>query len=101
MNDYDYDYDFNKKLGYSVLNVDNNIKILCMKVEIENTEKENALNLFLNDKIKLVNANESKDKTYNKLYKELIELIKFEEEYLDNVYFSKYMKYFYTDDEIN
>lgn len=37
---YDYNYDFNKKLGYSVLNVDNNIKILCMKVEIENTEKK-------------------------------------------------------------
>jgi hypothetical protein len=73
---------------------------LCIKVEIDNTEKEKALSLFLNNKISLLSANESKHKKYSEIYSDLKKLIKFEQSYLDEVYSSKYVTYFYAKEEI-
>ena len=94
-----FEYPFDKEKGYSVIK-QNNIEVLVMKLE-----KLNSLESVIGDFVgaphfKLVNANESSNKTYKYLYQNVREAIKVPREVVDLYYKGNpRMDYFYTEEE--
>ena len=96
-----FDYDFDHKKGYQIIKT-NALEILIMKVELEDEVKEEALREFMSDDaIKLVAANKAGDKKYYEYYKDFISAVCLTDDYINSMYNSKYMKHFYSDDEIS
>lgn len=107
------DYEFRTRTGINVYNYEliNNsysiitqksFEVLVLKTEIPDKLKEEAINNFLGiDNFELKRANISSNKEYAKAYKEFKDKIIFPVEYINEMYKSKYVKYFYSDDEIN
>lgn len=94
-----FEYPFDKEKGYSIIKQEN-IEILVMKLE-----KLNMLELVIGEFIgtpdfKLVNSNDSAEKPYKYLYKNVREVINFPKEFIDLYYDSNpRMDHFYTEDE--
>jgi hypothetical protein len=79
-----------------------NIELLVIRIDLDDTQKELAINKFLNIcNFKLNNSNMSNSKVYYQEYKKLIKELKLPNQYLEKMKQSKYFRHFYTDDEIN
>ncbi len=95
-----YDYPFDTQKGYSVIDLDET-SILVMRSELDDLGKEKALQSFLNDDtIKIVNANQSDNKSYSEAYRSFKSKIVLPESYIDKMYQSEYTKHFYATEEI-
>lgn len=96
-----YKYPFDKERGYSIIKKDN-IEFLIIKLEkLNRLKKGNLFNDFLNVKnFNLTRKNDSKEKWYDCIYKDFKESIVFSEKYINRIYNSKYMRHFYTNEEI-
>lgn len=95
-----YKYKFNKERGYSIYKF-KNFDILCIKLEKLNTVSKSALKKYIKKDIELIYTNSSEKKTGNQLYKDIKSNYKIPRDKLLELYDSKYMKHFYTDEEIN
>ncbi len=94
-----YSYPFNKEKGFSIINYGE------MDYFIYQFEKigkiENELNKFLEiDDFEIVRENESTKKWSASLYKEFKNNVKFDKNYLNLLYSSRYCKHFYSADDI-
>lgn len=95
-----YDYPFDKEKGYCVIN-DKGVSVLIMQMEKMN-DLEKVMGEFVgNDEFKLINDNTSDEKWYSCVYKKFKETIEIPENYIDNIYNTKFMKHFYSDDDIS
>ncbi|OEF99782.1 hypothetical protein BHF71_00985 [Vulcanibacillus modesticaldus] len=95
-----YDYNFDKEKGFSIIKKDN-INLLVIKMEKLN-ELEKQIGDFLEiEDFKLKNVNISSKKWYADLYKDFKKKFSPSEEYIDTLYNSRYMKHFYSEEEIN
>lgn len=76
--------------------------VLILKAESPDELKETAIRKFLNtDDFILKRFNISADKKYSEAYSNFKNSINIPDKYLNEMYSSKYMKHFYTDNEIN
>lgn len=95
-----FDYPFNKKLGYQIIKIDE-CEILLYRLESMNSLEE-VFGKFLNIKdFRFVRNNEAKSKWYNESYRNFLKNVTMPQEYIDISYNSKYMKHFYTEEEIS
>lgn len=96
-----YSKPFDKEKGFSIYS-HNNFEIMIIKLEKLNDCYSNAMKTFLGLNLKLQdNANQSSQKKISRIYLELKKSIKFTEDQLNKVYTHKYLRHFYTLDEIN
>lgn len=97
-----YKYDFPKELGYQTLEYKQK-KILILKVELEDVVKKDALGQFFNfnKPLEIQFSNVGSQKEYANIYKLFLKNIRFPSEYLEEAYSSKYVRHFYSEDEIN
>lgn len=96
-----YEKPFDPEIGYQTYS-NNRFNLLVIKMEKISSVAEKAISEFLNmDNINLVNSNISKDKAYSSTYKDLKNSIIIPQDYLDEMYESKYTSYFYSNIEIN
>lgn len=94
-----FEYPFNKSLGYQVIKTDK-YEILLYRLESMDSLEE-VFREFLDIKdFKFSKANEAKYKWYNKSYRNFLKNVTMPKEYIDVSYDSKYMKHFYTEEEI-
>jgi hypothetical protein len=92
---------FPKDKGFKIYKKDN-IEVLVIKLEKLNECGIEALKKFLGEaNYLLINKNRFQDKEYKSIYEEFNKRIRLPDEYLEGLYNTKYMKYFYTIDEIN
>lgn len=95
-----YSYPFDKDKGYSIIN-QKNIDLLIVRLENINEISSDVFSGFLAvENFTLKNQNVGQDKWYNPLYKEFKSSVEYTKKYVDSLYQSKYMKHFYTEDEI-
>jgi len=96
-----YQHSFPIEKGYQILK-ENNLEILILKLEIDDQKKEEAISEFLGleSKFKWTNFNVGESKNYSTLYKNFKEKIKLPRTYIEQILNSKYIKHFYSDEEI-
>lgn len=94
-----YDYPFDKEAGYQIIKVDE-CEILLYRLESMNS-LEKVFGEFLGiENFKFIKDNEGKFKWYNDSYQNFKKYVTMPQEYIDISYNSKYMKHFYTEEEI-
>lgn len=110
-----FDLEFKQALNIDVFNTkfdidkgfqiikENNIECLILKLENLNSTGSEALQLFLatNFKIDIQPGNIGSEKNYSFYLKQLKNDISIDEKTLQYIYSSKYMKHFYSENEIN
>ena len=87
--------------GY-MLYKSNNADMLLVRLGDLNRCAKTAFKEFLDiDDFTLIQANVANEKVYAPLYKEFKSKIHFPENYINQMYDSRYMRHFYSDEEIN
>lgn len=94
-----FNHEFNSKKGYSIIN-QNDLDIMIIKLEKIKDLKEQIKKFVGLKKFKLIKENLASKKWYSEVYKEFKSKIEINEEYIDLLYNSRYMKHFYTKKEI-
>ena len=96
-----YDFPFPKDEKHKIFK-SNNFNILLLRVDIEDPQKGKIIGDFLGmGKVKLKNKNVGSLKGYNSEYKDFINKIKLNENYVNKMLKSKFVEYFYTNEEIS
>lgn len=96
-----YDYPFDKEKGYSIFSA-NNFEILILQMEALNRVYKTVLSDFLGVSVAQLNlANQSAKKSSGYLASQLKEKITFSQQSLTSVYSSRYVKHFYSEEDIN
>lgn len=92
--------EFPKSRGYKIYEKEK-ADLLVMRVENLNACAREAFKAFLGiDNCILVNTNIGSEKVYAPIYKKFKETIRLPDSYLDTFYNSKYMRHFYSPEEI-
>jgi len=95
-----YSEPFPKEKGWAVLKK-GNIELLLLKAEINDVKKVSLVKNFTGIKdFKLTATNIGEDKGYATIYASFKKNIQFPPGYINKLYTSSEIKYFYTDDEI-
>ncbi len=96
-----YEYPFDYEKGYTIIN-NNNIEVLLLKYEKLDTTFNDAINEFfhINEKIDLQKFNIGRNKWYSEIYSKVKRNINIPQNICNKVYNIRYVKYFYTNDEI-
>jgi hypothetical protein len=85
--------------GYDIVS-DGNIAVLVLKCELDDSTKAKAIADFLGlDRFELVRSNVASNKTYAEQYTAFKQRIRVPEPLLDEMYESKFARFFYSDDE--
>jgi len=98
-----YQYTFDKQLGYSVIKIQDNIKVLIYKLDMLNEIFSQAIEKLLNIsniELKKDNITSEKGNEIKKDYKEAIQNTKVKKSEIDQIYSTKFVKHFFTDTEI-
>jgi hypothetical protein len=99
-----YNYKFDHIKGFVIIN-ENNVEVLIIQMEKINSHLNEALGIFLKDdyadKISIQNSNIGSKKRYSKRMREIKNSINFDKQSLDCIYNSKYMRHFYSTEDIN
>lgn len=74
--------------------------LLILKTEATDEKKEEGIKELTGEKIKLSRKNTADDKSYSGAYREFMAQIRFQKQYLDRMYNSKYCRHFYSQKEI-
>lgn len=92
--------EFPKSKGYKIYEGEQ-FDVLLIKLEALNNCGRDAFKDFLNiDEFKLSNTNVGNEKKYSVLYKAFKDSVVLPESYINKMYLSKYMKHFYSEEEI-
>lgn len=96
-----YDYPFLKEKKFSIIK-SNNFNILLMRIDLEDSLKEKIISDFLDlgKAVKLKNKNIGHLKAYNSQYTEFKNKLKLNENYVNSMLESRFVEYFYTEEEI-
>jgi hypothetical protein len=92
--------EFPKSKGYQIYRGDL-ADVLLIRLEDLNSTARDAFSEFLDiQDFHLVNSNVGMKKNYASVYKKFKDFINLPDEYLTSIYGSRYMRHFYTADEI-
>jgi hypothetical protein len=92
--------EFSQSKGYKIYKGER-ADLLLIRLESLDQCARDAFKAFLDvDDFVLLKANTAKEKEYAPLYQKFRESITFSDAYVDQMYTSKYMRHFYTQDEI-
>ncbi|MEG9295980.1 putative capsular polysaccharide synthesis family protein [Mangrovibacillus sp. Mu-81] len=94
-----YEHDFNKEKGYGVI-TKGNVSILILKMEKLNDLKSEIQDFLCLKDLEIKKSNQAKEKWYAPLYKQFMENFHPSEDYINELYNTKYMSHFYTKQEI-
>jgi hypothetical protein len=95
-----YEYPFEKKKGYAVIEK-GNFRLLILKLELEDRQKEKALEKFLgSEHIHWMTSNQGEKSSYGSAYKNFLRTVRLSPAYLETMCNSRYMRHFYSDNEI-
>ena len=95
-----YAHEFPKDVGYTRFQ-QGNYDILLYKSEISLDTQERIIQDFIErPDFKVIMSNVSSQKPYAQAYKALKQNIRFDDDFLDMMYTSKYAQHFYTDEEL-
>jgi len=95
-----YKEGFDKEKGYQTI-IKNNVEVLLINSNVDNQKKEELIVDFCNLKdFKLENRNVSSEKEYADYYNEFKKKMRFSSEYLNQLYGSKYVQHFFTEEYI-
>ncbi len=96
-----YQYNFPREQGYLSIE-DSNYKLLIIKIEIEDSIKEQAIAQFLGkDSFKIKRTNTAETRNYASAYRTFLSELALPKDYIDLMYSSEYVKHFYSDSEID
>lgn len=95
-----FDYRFNKDGGVSIIE-DKNLQIMIIKLEKIKKVESNIGDFLGVNNFQLLKKNMSQKKWYNGIYNKFKSEILINNEYINELYDSKYMKHFYSENEIN
>ena len=96
-----YNYDFPYKKGYQIITADP-YQLLILKHDLNDAIKEKSIADFLElDSFSLLKANEASTKIYAKTYNNFVNSISLPNDYIDQMLDSKYVKHFYSSNEIS
>ncbi len=92
--------EFPKSAGFNIYKRDR-VEVLVLKLEQLNASSAAAFGDFLGlENVDIIGANAAEDKDYHSLYKQFKSGLKLPDEYLQEMYTSKYAQQFYSADEI-
>lgn len=94
-----FDHDFDQTKGYAVIE-ENNISVLVLKMEQLNENIEVIGEFIGDDHFEIVRDNMGSEKWYADLYRTFKKNFRPKEDYVDALYQSRYMKHFYSPQEI-
>lgn len=94
-----FKYPFDKRKGYQIINI-NECEILLYRLESMNSLEEIFGKFLEIENFKFVKTNNAKFKWYSESYQNFKKYVVMPQEYIDISYNSKYMKHFYTEEEI-
>lgn len=94
-----YQLPFDTNKGYEIYELDN-VDICCIKLEKLNEVGSKVLKDFLEMDLNLFTSNKSSDKGSKDKYGYLKENVKIDKDILNQLYDSKYMQHFYSEEEI-
>ncbi len=90
-----YEYEFNQVTGYQILKK-NNINVLILRLESSDVWSQAIVKfLKLPNDLNILSSNIGSNKKSGKVYKKLIQEIKFTKSDIQKIYSSKYCKHFY------
>lgn len=93
--------DFPKRKGYKIYK-EKQADVLLIRLENMRETARDAFKEFLNiDQFDLINTNISHQKDYAPIYKKFVSSVSIPKEYVREMYDSKYMRHFYSQEEIN
>lgn len=96
-----YNYKFDKEKGYLLINKDDNVELLMLRMENMNSLAK-VIGEFVNiPNFELVRTNEGNENWYKELYKYFKENFDIPKEYVESMYNSKYTKHFYSEKELD
>ncbi|MFM6506487.1 MAG: hypothetical protein ACKPGR_10755, partial [Dolichospermum sp.] len=81
-----------------------NLDVLILRLEDFKYQETILLNLqrFIESPIqKITNANITEEKQFATLNKQVVDMIKFPDDFVNDIYSSKYCQHFYTPDELH
>jgi hypothetical protein len=94
-----YQHPFPREQGFYAIEVDN-VKLLVLKCELEDEVKARAISDFLQlDQFRLIRSNVSSHRSHARQYDEFKRRIRLPPWLLDEMYESKFARFFYTDQE--
>jgi hypothetical protein len=94
-----FKYPFPIAQGYNIVSNDN-VSMLVLKVELDDQTKSRAIAEFLGlDNFEIVRSNVTSDKSHAKQYAEFKQRIRVPARLLDEMYESKYARFFYSEEE--
>jgi hypothetical protein len=93
-------YPFDKEKGYSIIK-QGNVELCLMKIERLNSLEQIIAKFIGVPRFKLINDNESENKVYKYLYKQVLEEIRIPREVVDAVYTDPRITHFYSTDDIS
>ncbi len=95
-----YENEFTPEKGYSIISLDA-VEVLLIKLEKLKECASHAFREFMDIRdFRLVNSNTADDQPYSGFYRKFLEEVRLPERYIDRMYESRYMKYFYSEQEI-
>lgn len=95
-----YESKFCPKKGYSIISKDA-VEVLLIKLEKLKECASSAFDEFLDiQDFRLVSSNTADDQPYSGLYRKFLEEVRLPGQYIDEMYKSRYAKYFYSPEEI-
>lgn len=94
------DFSFDKEKGYSIIQT-GNIEIFMYQLEKLNTIAPNLFEWAGCPNAELINDNIGEEKWYSESYKLAKQSLKFSKDFMNYCYESKYVKHFYSDEDIS
>jgi len=96
-----YAEDFEPEAGYKIAKSEN-ADILILKLENLSRCAPEAFQKFLGlQNFQLIKANEGSDKSYKEVYQRVLSTLSLPRDTVERIYRSRYVRQFYTDEEIN
>ncbi|MCA9215076.1 MAG: hypothetical protein KDB27_18535 [Planctomycetales bacterium] len=94
-----FQHEFSPEKGFLQI-TEGNVELLVLKCELDDAAKASAIASFLGlDQFELVRSNVSSNRTHANAYAEFKQTIRVPDALLDQMYESKYAKFFYSDSE--
>jgi hypothetical protein len=98
-----YEHDFDKERGYTTL-IHEATRIPVMVIRMENLDAVMSDGLpsylGLSEPIPILRANVGEGKWYGDAYRQVVESLRLSHEVCERIYSSRYVRHFYTEDEI-
>lgn len=96
-----YQYPFDTEKGFSIYHLDKQLDVMVYQLEKLNFLEEEIGRFLEIEHYKLITSNDSAEKWYQPYYNNMKKMMSIPEQYFNECYNGKYIKYFYSKADIN